>query len=214
MNNIATNIVFAFILSIILVFFGQLFILSPIDRQLEEARTSLSQLQENQKAFSKQKEDLLKEIDEGKNQTLLFPEEEGQILGMFLNKKSCKGFKINSYEMFSSYFYKPEQNDNEDKYLENTESQLNNADSNLYVLGADGMPITSKNELDNEEWPGVEITPVKITFTARTSDFVNNTMRYFWNIPAHGIRAADFIFKNEIIKGTLFFTFPLNEKNN
>ena len=69
-------------------------------------------------------------------------------------------------------------------------------------------------ELDNEEWPGVEITPVKITFTARTSDFVNNTMRYFWNIPAHGIRAADFIFKNEIIKGTLFFTFPLNEKNN
>lgn len=208
MNKILANTVFAILLVVVVVVLGGLMFLSNYDIAIKNMETELN-TKEIEFENCKKTLDNIKEPDEKQNKRnpLLQPGQEGQLMKLFLNKNIEKYFKINSYDLYASYFYKPESLINE---MESSSSPLTLPPSEeLPQLDENGMPINAHTEADDEEWQGIETVPVKITFTAR-AEGMNQTLSYFKNMPLNAMRAADFILEGKIIKGTLIFAFPLN----
>lgn len=209
MNRILPNIVFFMIFTVVLTISGRLFVISSIDLEIDQARTELEKNQNLLKGQKDTLENLPEKPDAPQEKTILLSAgKESQLMKYFLSKNFENNFKINSYELFSSYFYKPE-------YLTNAvsaDSQSNNflEPEMLAKLDEDGMPLNAYAEDEAEEWPGLEITPVKITFLAKASA-MSSILQRFWKMPANTIRAADLVLDQGIIKGTLIFAFPLNE---
>lgn len=206
-GKIAANIAFMVILTIILVFLGKLFVISPMDTKIDNKMQDLTSLRTEIANYKVQLAALPeKSATPQEKISLLSVGEEGQLMKLFLDKILEKGFKINTYDLFSSYHYKSEVSDQDN----NMPVQETAQPEALAQLDENGMPLNAYVEADEVEWPGVEVTPLKITFTAR-AEGMNTALKYFWNLPANTIRAADFILDGNIIKGTMIFAFPMNE---
>lgn len=207
MNKITANIAFLVILTIILVFLGKLFVISPIETKIDNKLQELSKIRMEAENLKNQLETLPeKPATPQEKISLLSVGQEGQLMKLFLDKILEKGFKINTYDLFSSYHYKPELAETNN----NMPTQEPEQPEALSQLDENGMPLNAYTETDENEWPGLEITPLKITFTAR-AEGMNTALKYFWNLPANTLRAADFILDGNIIKGTMIFAFPMNE---
>ncbi len=207
MNKITANIAFLVILTIILVFLGKLFVISPMETKIDNKMQELSRIRMEAENLKSQLNTLPeKPATPQEKISLLSVGQEGQLMKLFLDKILEKGFKINTYDLFSSYYYKPElaEANNNMPVQEAAQPEA------LAQLDENGMPLNAYIETDENEWPGVEVTPLKITFTAR-AEGMNTALKYFWNLPANAIRAADFILDGNIIKGTMIFAFPMNE---
>lgn len=212
MNRILVNTIFAIFLVFVVVVLGGHLFLSNYDIAIEnvqiELNNKVAELENHRKSLENMKEP---DSSQNKRNPLLLAGQEGQLMKLFLNKNIEKNFKINSYDLYSPYFYKPE---SIAKELESSSSP-NKAPTpeELPDLDENGMPINAYKETDEEEWQGIETVPIKITFTAR-AEGMNPTLSYFKNMPLNSIRAADFILDGRLIKGTLIFAFPLNESKN
>ena len=207
MNKITANIAFMIILTIILVFLGKLFVLSPMDNKIDAKLQEISELSNQTESYKKQLDALPeKPATQQERISLLSIGQEGQLMKLFLDKILAKGFKVNTYDLFSSYYYKPELGEQSMNMPAPEAAQP----ENLNQLDENGMPLNAYTETEEAEWPGLEVTPLKITFTAR-AEGMNTALKYFWNLPANTIRAADFILEGSIIKGTMIFAFPMNE---
>lgn len=207
MNKITANIAFLVILTIILVFLGKLFVISPMETKIDNKMQELSRIRMEAENLKNQLNMLPEKPTTPQEKiSLLSVGQEGQLMKLFLDKILEKGFKINTYDLFSSYYYKPELAEANN----NMPTQEPEQPEALSQLDENGMPLNAYTETDENEWPGLEITPLKITFTAR-AEGMNTALKYFWNLPANTLRAADFILDGNIIKGTMIFAFPMNE---
>jgi hypothetical protein len=76
------------------------------------------------------------------------------------------------------------------------------------------MPVGLAAEEDIE-WAGVEIVPVKMTFTSTYRSFGRFSSEAVKNLPINAVRSMDLLLKNEgIVKGTLVMNFPVAESGN
>ena len=212
MNKILTNVLFMIIAVVIIVVLGNLFFISNLDNQIIQLETGIESQRikvENQK---KEIEALSNEKSNSNTPRVLSIGEEGQILKHFLDSENSKSpILINTYDLFASYYYKPETME-EKSNIEVKSSNFGNSSSpeNTPLLDDNGMPVDSYAESD-EEWKGIEILPIKITFKQKPED-MGKTLKMLHNLPVNAVRAADFVFDNKLIRGTMILAFPLNEQ--
>lgn len=110
------------------------------------------------------------------------------------------------------------QNDNSTKNSEGQDNDTNGSqsgDEKLSNLDENGMPQDAYvDEGSEDNWEGLNILPIKITFSIKKEN-LTKILKYFQDFPVNTIRAADFVFaENDLVNGTLVFTFPLNEEKN
>lgn len=211
MNRIQTNLLSALVVIIVAFFLGRLMFLSNISKEIEQAKnrlqTSQQQLSLLTAQLEKSKSDKKTTTDSPRNQKLLKPGQESSLLRL-ISEVSEKSFKINSFELLGAFMFKPAEAENMEQ-----NSQSFKALEELPQLDEQGMPVGLSDETD-EEWPGVEIIPVKVTFasTYRTlGKFLSEAKK---QLPLHAIRSMDILMKTGgIVRGTLVMTFPVSERH-
>lgn len=207
MNNLKTNIAATLIVVIVFFFLGRLLFLSGIQMEFEQTRQRLDQSNDSYKSLEIELEKLKKQVQAAPAPTmgnrLMKRGEEPVILRFFL-EKGGRSFRLNNYELLESYRVKPDDS--------STYSMAPSAPpEELQQLDENGMPVGLSEELD-EEWPGVEIVPVKFSFstTFRTLGmFLSEAGK---GLPMHSIRSMDLVLKNTgVLRGTMVMTFPVAE---
>ncbi len=209
MNRIATNLTAAVIAVAVCFFLGRLFFLSGLQTQIYQAN---AQLEENKSRYEQIDADLQKltATDQagaaGKTtaaEKMLKPGDESTLLRL-IGSTAGKSFRINSFDMIESFRFKPE--------MQEASAMPAAASFNpqqLPELDEQGMPVGSAAE-DDEEWPGVEIVPARLTFstTFRTlGKFLSDAAQ---TMPVNTVRSLDLILREEgLVKGTLVLNFPL-----
>ncbi len=208
MNKLIANTVFTIIAILIIVILGNLFFISNLDNEINKLNSELlinrNKLEQSQKELSD-----LPELNSKKNEStkmLISKGQESQLLRLILSSIPQKEFSINSYELFSSFFFKENSLNNENNT--NNTPEINSVDK-IPLLDDNGMPVTAYSQ-DDDEWQGIEITPVKITFSTEPK-FLGIALKNLERLPLNAIRTADLIFDKKQIKGTIVFAFPLNE---
>ena len=211
MNKILTNIVFVVIAVIVIVVLGNLFFISNLDTDIKQIeseiaikRNDLEKLRTELNNSSNEKQ------NKNTNSRLVSIGQEGQIMKLFLDSNKSKSpIAINTYDLFSSYYYKPE-NTNDNSNEEMKQPQQDNSVEKTPLLDENGMPVGAYAQ-DEDDWQGVEITPIKITFK-QDPKLMGATLKLLQNLPVNAVRAADFVFDKNLIRGTLILAFPLNEQ--
>ena len=172
MNKIITNTLFMIIVIITFVVLGNLFFLSNISRQIEKSEGALivkrSELNKIKESLDKMATDTQR-INEN---IVLTQGQEGQLMGLFINKDMQNYLKVSSYDLYSTYYYKPETQDNFNSDISSSAPQSNsNTESNMSIqngqlpeLDANGMPIGSSNADEEDSWKGLNIQPIKLTY--------------------------------------------------
>ena len=211
MNKILTNIVFMIIAVIIIVVLGNLFFLSNLDNEINNVESNIAINRTNLEKLRSDLDKLSNEKPNTKNAPRLVSiGQEGQLMKLFLDSGKFKSpLKINTYDLFKAYYYKPENTD-ENSNNDNNSSNQGNTVENVSTLDENGMPVNAYTQ-DEYEWKGLEIVPIKITF-AQEPKYMSNTLKLLQSLPVNAIRAADFVFDRNLIRGTLILAFPLNEQ--
>ncbi len=209
MNKILTNVLFMIIAVVIIVVLGNLFFISNLDNKILQLELDIAEQRskvENQKS---EIENLSSEKTDSNAPRVLSIGEEGKIMKHFLDSDKFKSpLSINTYDLFASYFYKPE---NTDESTNNTANQQKPDNSeNTPLLDDNGMPVDAYAETDSE-WKGIEILPIKITFSQKPED-MGKTLKLLNSLPVNAVRTADFVFGKKFIRGTMILAFPLNEE--
>ena len=209
MNKILTNVLFMIIAVIIIVVLGNLFFISNLDNKILQLELDIAEQRskvENQKS---EIENLSSEKTDSNAPRVLSIGEEGKIMKHFLDSDKFKSpLVINTYDLFASYFYKPENTDENDNNAANQQNQNNS--ENTPLLDDNGMPVDAYAETDSE-WKGIEILPIKITFSQKPED-MGKTLKLLNSLPVNAVRTADFVFGKKLIRGTIILAFPLNEE--
>jgi hypothetical protein len=207
MNKLNANILAAVIVVCVFFFLGRLMFLANQQREIDAARDQLqsgtSQLAEFEAELERLKKAVKAEnsISRGSNK-LLQTGEEPSILRFILDN-SGSSFKLNSYELLESYRIKPE--------LENEAaagSQFSTSEE-LPQLDDQGMPVGMSDDSD-EEWPGVEIIPVKMTFMTTYLTLGGFLSEANKKLPMNAVRSMDLLLKRTV-RGTLVMAFPVAE---
>ncbi len=207
MNNLKTNIAATLIVIIVFFFIGRLLFLSGSQVELEQTRIRLEQSNENYKILEIELEKFKKQLNAAPPPTmgnrLLTRGEEPVILRFFLDKAE-RSFRLNGYELLESYRVKPEENSFSMQAPSAPPEELQQLDEN-------GMPVGLSEEPD-EEWPGVEVIPVRFSFstTFRTLGmFLSEAGK---GLPMHTVRSMDLVLKNTgVLRGTMVMAFPVAE---
>lgn len=212
MNKLLANIAFALITVIVIVFLGRLFIITNLDKEIENTSAKLFS---NQSELKIQKEKLAR-LNQNKTATrkektiLLNPNQGSELMKLFFSPVIAKKFRINTYDLFSTYTFKPEtENDATNQAVENVSQTV---PEKTLELDENGMPINAYTDTEETEWTGLSFVPVKITFTT-TAQFMYSFIKYMTNFPTNAVRSADMIMDDDgLLKGTLILSFPLKEK--
>ena len=224
MNKIATNTVFMLIAIITFVMLGDLFFLSNINIQINKTKADLDSKNNKLEKLKKSLSNIATDSQKLKENTILDLGAEGQLMKLIIDENLQTHFKICSYDLYSSYYYKPETENNiiekpekkpETTTENKTDNETNNINSpeNIPDLDENGMPLNAATESD-DNWQGLNIIPVKITFQTNQRD-INTVLEHFQQtLPVNAVRSADLIFDDNKISGTYVFTFPLNEYDN
>ncbi len=210
MNNIKTNLMALLIVLIVIFSIGRVVLLADSQKQLEQAEIELEEhLSRGQiiEAGLENMKELIKNEDAPiRNNKLILPGQEASLLGSML-ELGGKSLRLNSYAMLPSFRVKPA----EEEYTAASAPEISET---LPQLDDQGMPVGLPTE-DDEEWTGVEIIPVKMTFTSTYRSFgkfLSNTSK---TMPVNAIRSMDLLLKSEgIVKGTLIMNFPVAENIN
>ncbi|PKL42546.1 MAG: hypothetical protein CVV41_13415 [Candidatus Riflebacteria bacterium HGW-Riflebacteria-1] len=210
MNNIKTNLAALLIVLIVVFSIGRLFLLANLQKQLEQSQSQLAQYQANQEAIEAEQEKLSAQIKKSdspvRSNKLLLPGQEASLLRSILDLGG-KSLRLNSYAMLPTFRVK---NADETMY---SASPMAAVSEELPQLDDQGMPVGLATESD-EEWPGVEIMPVKLTFTSTYRSFGKFLSEAGKLMPVSAVRSLDLLLKNEgIVKGTLIMNFPVAETN-
>jgi hypothetical protein len=209
MNKIITNVLFMIIAVVIIVVLGNLFFISNLDNKILQLELDIAEQRnkvENQKS---EIENLSSEKTDSNAPRVLSIGEEGKIMKHFLDSDKFKSpLVINTYDLFASYFYKPENTDENDNNAANQQNKNNS--ENTPLLDDNGMPVNAYAETDSE-WNGIEILPIKITFSQKPED-MGKTLKLLNSLPVNAVRTADFVFGKKFIRGTMILAFPLNEE--
>ncbi|EKD82705.1 MAG: hypothetical protein ACD_39C01146G0003 [uncultured bacterium] len=208
MNNIRTNLAALFIVLIVVFSLGRLVLLADAQKRLEQAQSQLSQYQASHQAIEAEYEKLkaqMKNTDTPvRSNKLLLPGQEASLLRSILDLGG-KSLRLNSYSMLPSFRVKAA---DESMYAESSMAAVS---EELPQLDDQGMPVGLAAESD-EEWPGVEIVPVKLTFTSTYRSFGKFLSEAGKLMPVSAVRSLDLLLKNEgIVKGTLIMNFPVAE---
>ncbi|MBQ3644924.1 MAG: hypothetical protein II961_10035 [Candidatus Riflebacteria bacterium] len=214
MNKILSNMAFMIVAIIVFVVLGNLFLVSKLNAEIKKTEEDIVEQKINLDKIKKELGDLSDEKPIEKNTPKLVSiGQEGQIMKLFLDTPKTKShISINSYNLYSSYYFKPEDdNKTEEPPVQTSDnSNKDNKAENIPMLDENGMPVNAYTQ-DEDDWKGIEITPVKITFSAEPKNMYS-TLKLLEKIPVNAVRAADFVFKQNLIRATMTLTFPLNEQ--
>ena len=228
MNKIITNTLFMIIVIIIFVVLGNLLFLSNISMQIEKTENAISTKHTELDKLKKSLNDVASDSQRIDENIVLTLGQEGQLMSLFINKSLQNYFKVSSYNLYSSYYFKPESSENNDLEISSNNIQSNfNPDQNsnqqsesstqngkLPKLDEEtGMPIGASSAEEEDNWKGLNIIPIKLTYLTK-ADHLKDLFKYFESLPVNAVRSADFIFEDDKVSGTLVFTFPLNEYDN
>ena len=213
MNKILTNILFMIVAVVIIIVLGNLFFISNLDSEIIQLESEIANKRTESDNLKNEIETLSSEKSSSNTPKVLSIGEEGQILKHFLDSEKSKSpILINTYDLFASYYYKPESlDDNSENEIKSSKSSNSESSvENTPILDSNGMPVDSYTDND-DEWKGIEILPIKITFKQKPED-MGKTLKMLHNLPVNAVRAADFVFDNKIIRGTMILAFPLKEQ--
>ncbi|EKD82674.1 MAG: hypothetical protein ACD_39C01157G0006 [uncultured bacterium] len=210
MNNLGTNLVALLIVLIVVFSVGRLVLLADAQKQLDHAQSELVQYQTNQKTLDAEYESLKSQVKNTdvpvRSNKLVLPGQEASLLRSILDLGG-KSLRLNSYSMLPSFRAKAA---DESMFTENPAENFG-ATEELPQLDDQGMPVGLAAESD-EEWPGVEIIPVKLTFTSTYRSFGKFLSEVGKGMPISAVRSMDLLLKSEgIVKGTLIMNFPVAE---
>ncbi|MEW6711653.1 MAG: hypothetical protein AB1403_17660 [Candidatus Riflebacteria bacterium] len=209
MNRLTTGIIVAIVVLSVLFFLGRLFFLSGVQREISQTRNRLEQLENNQANLDKELEKLrgkvTDQVKDARNSSLLKPGMEFKLLNNIIELSG--NLKINDFAILPSYFHKSAEDQGSSE-----PSTSFNAVEELPQLDEQGMPIGAATD-DDTEWPGIEIVPVKFSFTTT----FRNLGQFFSHIdsqmPINQIRSADIMLQDAYIsRGTVVMLFPVAEK--
>ncbi|PKL50449.1 MAG: hypothetical protein CVV42_02845 [Candidatus Riflebacteria bacterium HGW-Riflebacteria-2] len=212
MNNIATNLVALFIVLIVVFFAGRIFLLADVKTQLTQAESKLAEHQTQQTTLEAEYEKLKNRVKNSevplRSNKLLIAGQEASLLRSVIDLGG-KSMRLNSYSMLPSFMVKPAE---EESYTESPSQSTGNI-GELPQLDEQGMPVGLAEE--DEEWPGVEIIPVKMTFTSTYRSFGKFLSDAGKSMPVNSVRSMDLLMKSDgIVKGTLIMNFPVAENGN
>ncbi len=214
MNKILSNMAFMIIAIIVFVVLGNLFFVSNLNAEINNTEQNIAEQKIKLNDIKKQLGDLSDEKPIEKNTPKLVSiGQEGQIMKLFLDSPKAKShISINSYDLYSSYFFKPEdENKTEEPPMPTSDNtKEDNKAENIPMLDDNGMPVNAYTQ-DEDDWKGIEITPIKITFSAEPKNMYS-TLKLLEKLPVNAVRSADFVFKQNLIRATMTLTFPLNEQ--
>ncbi len=144
-----------------------------------------------------------------RNNKLLLAGQEAALLRSILDLGG-KSLRLNSYSMLPSFRVKA----NDDSMISDNPPQAPEGTQELPQLDEQGMPVGLAAD-DDEEWPGVEIIPVKMTFTSTYRSFGKFLSDAGRGMPVSAVRSMDLLLKSDgIVKGTLIMNFPVAESGN
>ncbi len=208
MNKLNTSIISTLIVLVMIFFLGRLFFLAGAQKELEQNRNQLALLRENESKLSAELEKLKKNIRnepvENHNNRLIKPGEEPSVL-QFILANAGGGFKLNNFELLPSFKIKPSEDDSYNM------PAMSDNNENMPQLDENGNPVGMYEESD-EEPAGVEVVPVRFTFTTthRTlGAFLSEAAK---KLPMNSVRQMDLLLKDTgTVKGTLTLNFPVAE---
>lgn len=213
MNNIGANLVALLIVLVVVFFVGRIFLLADIQKQLAQAESALEQHNIDQTKVEAEYENLKERVKGAevpiRSNKLLIAGQEASLLRSILDLGG-KSLRLDSYSMLQSFRVKA---DEEDTYSDSP-TPSSDAPQELPQLDDQGMPVGLATEED-EEWPGVEIIPVKMTFTSTYRSFGKFLSDAGRSMPVNAVRSMDLLLKSDgIVKGTLIMNFPVAENGN
>ena len=214
MNRIVTNLAATLIAIAVFFFLGRLFFLSGLQNEINQAYLTL---EGSKSKFDQVNAELarLKPTNESQNEALakaplieklLKPSEEASLLRL-ISDSAGKSFRINSFDLIDSFILKPELADE----ASGGSPPFTGNPEQLAPLDEQGMPIGSSSDAD-EEWPGIEIIPARITFSSTFRTLGKFLSEAGQSLPLNTVRSLDIILREEgLIKGTLVMNFPIAE---
>ena len=230
MNKIVTNTIFMLVAVIFFVVLGNLFVLSSLSLEIKQKEHTLESKNKELENLKKSEANTASETQKIGENIMLNVGQEGQLMSLFINENLQKVFKINTYDLYSPYTYKPEDfgTDNDLSKAEPSKAESNQSmpsntnanggastsENNIPQLDENGMPLNASTEdIDTDDWEGLNILPVKLTFSTKPK-YLSPILKNFQQFPVNTVRAADFIYSedNKTVSGTLVFAFPLNEE--
>lgn len=209
MNKVTTSVLATIIALAVLFFLGRLMFLSGIQREILQTSNRLAQLEENKALLEVQLEKIKGSVKQETKPTrksnLLVAGQEYTLLSSLL---ACAGnMKIQNFELMSSYHVKT----GEDENVSSSSGGGFNATEELPQLDDQGMPVGSSVEEDTE-WPGIEIIPLKLSFTTTYRNLGMFMSEIDRNLPINVVRSMDVLIKDSgIAKGTIVMLFPVAE---
>lgn len=208
MNKLHINLLATIIVIVVFFFLGRLIFLANAQNELQQSQDRLQQstqiLAERNADLEKLKKTVKTDALPTNSNKILKPGEETSIL-RFVIDNSGNSFKLNSFELLESFRVKPE----------NQEDMSNNAkfsgnSEELPELDEQGMPIGMPVESD-EEWPGIEIIPIRMTFSTTYLTLGSFLSEAATKLPMNAVRSMDLLLSTTV-KGTLVMTFPVAEQ--
>lgn len=209
MSKLNTNVLAAVITIIVFFFLGRLLFLASAQGELEQLKDSLQFtnriLQERNAELEILKKTVQADTDINRSKTVLKPGEESSILHFILSNAG-NSFKLNTFELLTPYFIKSGAETDS-----GSQGQFSATLETLPDLDDQGMPINMAAESD-EDWPGVEIVPIRITFATTYSGLGSLLSKAVKYLPMHAVRSMD-LRLSRTVKGTLIMTLPVAEKS-
>lgn len=207
MNNIKINLMALFIVLIVVFSIGRIFLLADSQKELEQSEAQLEEYHAQHKFIETQLKSLQERLKGEevpmRNNKLILPGKESSLLSSIL-ELGGKSLRLNSYAMLPSFRVKVE-------YEEQAVTQPSVISETLPQFDDQGVAIGVTDE-DDEEWPGVEIIPVRMTFTSTYRSFGKFLSEAGKSMPVSAVRSMDLLLKNDgIVKGTLIMNFPVAE---
>jgi hypothetical protein len=210
MNKVASSIIASVVVLSVVFFLGRLLLLSGLQKEIMQASNRLAQYEDNKNILEAKLNKWRKKINADpvkmpRSSKILLPGQEYQLLDSII--KFSGNMKIQDFELMNSYFVK-----NKDEEENMMSSASFNPGEELPQLDDQGMPVGLSVEEDIE-WPGVEIIPVKFTFTTTYRNLGKFFSEVTKNLPICTVRSMDLLLKDSgIAKGTLVVLFPVSEK--
>ncbi|KAF1081537.1 MAG: hypothetical protein GQF41_2343 [Candidatus Rifleibacterium amylolyticum] len=213
MKNIGANMAALLIVLIVVFFVGRIFLLADVQRQLEQSEGELEQYRTTQTEIDAEYEKLKERVKNAdvplRSNKLLIAGQEASLLRSTLDLGG-KSLRLNSYAMLPSFRVKPAESDS----YSDSPAQSPGSPEEMPQLDDQGMPVGLAAD-DDEEWPGVEVIPVKMTFTSTYRSFGKFLSDAGKNMPVNAVRSMDLLLKSDgIVKGTLIMNFPVAENGN
>jgi len=209
MNKLNTSIISTLIVLTMVFFLGRLFLLAGPQKELEQMKSKLQLLVENEAKLSTEletlKDNLKNQPIENRSNRLMRAGEESSVL-KFILANTGGGFKLNNFELLPSFRVKPaESND----YSPGATISFDG--ENMPQLDDNGNPVGMFEESD-EEWAGVEIVPARFTFVSTPQTLGIFLSEASKKLPMNAVRQMDLLLKDTgTVRGTITFNFPVAE---